>query len=54
LVYFKKRIGDTIVEVVKLLHLDKICQYRTTDGSFKWKFIEVRLKISKYEGKLGD
>jgi hypothetical protein len=46
-VYFRKRIGDTTTEVTKLVHLDKISQYRTTNGSFKWKLIEAKLKIKK-------
>jgi hypothetical protein len=29
-VYFRQRIGDTDVEITKLLHLNKIGQYRTT------------------------
>ena len=53
-VYFRKGIGDTVVEVTKLLHIDKIGQYRTIDGTFKWKLIEARLKTNKDEGKLGD
>jgi hypothetical protein len=45
---------ETTVVVTKLLYLDKIGQYRTTNGSFKWKLIEDRLKTNKDEGKLGD
>jgi len=50
-VYFRQRIEDTFAKIAKLLHFDKIGQYRTINGSFKWNLIE---KINKDEGKLGD
>jgi dUTPase len=49
-VYFRQRIGDMITEVTKLLHLDKVNQYRMTNRGFKWKLIETKLKVNKDEG----
>lgn len=45
---------DIIVEVTKLLCLDKIGQYRATNESFKWKLIEPQIKTNKDERKLRD
>jgi hypothetical protein len=53
-VYFKQRIRDMTTEVTKLLHLDKINQYRTTNRGFKWKLTETKLKVNKDEGNLGE
>jgi hypothetical protein len=48
-VYFRQRIGDTAVELTKLLHLNKIGQYRTTDEVLSesllklgWRKIKIR------------
>jgi hypothetical protein len=53
-VYFKQRIGDMTIKIAKLLHLDQVDQYRTTNGGFNWKLIETKLKADKDEGKLGE
>jgi len=42
------------IEIVKLLHLDQVDQYRTTNERFKWKFIETKLKTYKDEWNLGE
>ena len=39
--------------IVKLLHLDQVDQYKTSNGGFKWKMIENKLKIDKEKRKLG-
>ena len=52
--YFRQRIGDMTAGVTKLLHLDRFNQYRTTNGWFKWKLNETKLKIDKDKGKLGE
>jgi hypothetical protein len=51
-VYFRQRIGDMTIKVTKLLHLDQVDQYRTTNEGFKWKLIETKLKANKDGGKL--
>jgi hypothetical protein len=42
------------IEIAKLLHLDQVDQYRTTNEGFKWKFIETKLKTDKDEWNLGE
>jgi len=42
------------IEIAKLLHLDQVDQYRTTNEGFKWKFIETKLKTDKNEWNLGE
>lgn len=37
----------TTTTVVNLLHLDQVDQYKTSNGGFKWKMIENKLKIDK-------
>jgi hypothetical protein len=41
------------IEITKLLHLNHVDQYRTTNKGFKWKFIETKLKTDKDEWNLG-
>jgi hypothetical protein len=41
------------IEITKLLHLNQVDQYRTTNKGFKWKFIETKLKTDKDEWNLG-
>jgi len=53
-VYFIQRIGGMTIEIAKLLHLDQVDQYRTTNERFKWKFIETKLKTYKDEWNLGE
>ncbi|KAL9346086.1 hypothetical protein Peur_060939 [Populus x canadensis] len=53
-VYFIQRIGGMTIEIAKLLHLDQVDQYRTTNEKFKWKFIETKLKTYKDEWNLGE
>ena len=43
-VYFKQRIEST---VAKLLHLDQVDRYTTSNEGFKWKMIENKLKTDK-------
>lgn len=51
-VYFRQRNRDMTIKVTKLLHLDQVDQYRTTNKGFKWKLIETKLKANKDGGKL--
>jgi hypothetical protein len=51
-VYFIQRIEGMTIEIAKLLHLDQVDQYRTTNEGFKWKLIETKLKANKDGGKL--
>jgi len=53
-VYFRQIIESTAAAVAKLLHLDQVDRYRTSDGGFKWKMIESKLKTDKEKGKLGE
>jgi len=53
-IYLKWRIKDTVYEVVKLLCLEKINQYKVTNGGFKRKTIEAIIKKNVENGKLGD
>jgi len=46
-VYFRQRIEITAAAVAKLLHLDQVDRYRTSNGGFKWKMIENKLKTDK-------
>jgi hypothetical protein len=41
-------------EVAKLLCLDQVNQYKTTNGGFKWKLIEIKLKADEDKGNLGE
>jgi hypothetical protein len=52
--YFRQRVENTAVAVAKLLHLDQVDRYRISNGGFKWKMIENKLKTDKEEGKLGE
>lgn len=51
--YFIQRIEGMNIEITKLLHLNQVDQYRTTNKGFKWKFIETKLKTDKDEWNLG-
>jgi len=53
-VYFRQRVENTAVAVAKLLHLDQVDRYRISNGGFKWKMIENKLKTDKEEWKLGE
>ena len=53
-VYFRQRIERTAAAVAKLLHLDQVDRYMTSNGGFKWKMIENKLKMDKEKGKLGE
>jgi len=53
-VYFRQRIESTAAAVEKLLYLDQVDRYRTSDEGFKWKMIESKLKMDKEKGKLGE
>jgi hypothetical protein len=53
-IYFRQRIDSTIATVAKLLHLNQVDQYRMSNGGFKWKMIENKLKTNKEKGKLGE
>jgi hypothetical protein len=53
-VYFRQRIAGTATAVAKLLHLDQVDRYMTSNGGFKWKMIESKLKTDKEKGKLGE
>jgi hypothetical protein len=53
-VYFRQRIESTAAVVAKLLHLDQVDRYRTSNEGFKWKMIENKLKTDKEKGKLGE
>jgi hypothetical protein len=52
MMYFRQRIKDMTTKVIKLLHLDQVAQYRTTNDGFKWKLIETKLKANKDGGEL--
>jgi hypothetical protein len=41
-----------MIEVAKLLRLDQVDWYKTTNRGFKWKLIEIKLKADKDKGKL--
>ena len=53
-VYFRQKIESTATSVARLLHLDQVDRYRTSNGGFKWKVIENKLKTDKEKGKLGE
>jgi len=53
-VYFRQRIESTAAVVAKLLHLEQVDRYMTSNGGFKWKMIESKLKTDKEKGKLGE
>ena len=53
-VYFRQRIEGTATAVAKLLHLDQVDRYMTSNGGFKWKMMESKLKTDKEKGKLGE
>jgi len=53
-IYLKWRIEDTIYKVIRLLCLEKINQYRVTNGGFKRKTIEAIIKKNVEKGKFGD
>jgi hypothetical protein len=53
-VYFRQKFESTTTTVAKLLHIDQVDQYNTSNGRFKWKMIENKLKTDKKEGKLGE
>ena len=48
------KIRDMATEVAKLLCLDQVNQYKTTNGGFKWKLIEIKLKADEDKGNLGE
>jgi len=43
-IYFRQRLKNTAYEVVRLLYLGKISQYRVVNERFKWKVIEAKMK----------
>jgi hypothetical protein len=53
-VYFRQKFESTTTTVAKLLHIDQVDQYNTSNGRFKWKMIENKLKTNKKKGKLGE
>ena len=51
--YFRQKFESTTTTVAKLLHIDQVDQNNTSNGRFKWKMIENKLKTDKKKRKVG-